>query len=115
MSKDALLTQYPFNYFQQPENNSFNTLDGVAINENEYRYILNDTTSDYNNIIPQYLENDVNDFMFSNEPSIASNSVEYYNGGSNLNYAITNLDANVQSYVAASSANTFDSVMYERY
>lgn len=114
-SKDASLTQYSLIYFQQPENNSFNTSDGVALNEDEYRYVLNDTTSDYNNIIPQYIENDVNDFMFSNETPIASNPVEYYNGGSNSNYAITNLDANAQNYVAASSANTFDSVMYERY
>lgn len=101
-------------YFQPHENNSFNSGEGVALNEDEYRYVLNDT-SEYNNIIPQYLENDVNDFMFSSEPQIASNPVEYYNGGSNSNYAITNLDANAQNYSTTNNANTFDSAMYERY
>lgn len=100
---------------QPHENNSFHSSDGVALNaEDEYRYVLNDT-SEYNNIIPQYLENDVNDFMFSSEPQIASNPVEYYNGGSNSNYAITNPDSNAQNYPAANNTNTFDSAMYERY
>lgn len=101
-------------YFQPHENNSFNPSDGVALGEDEYRYVLDDANG-YNNIIPQYLENDVNDFMFSNEPQVASNPVEYYNGGSNSNYAITNLDTSAQNYAAVSSTNTFDSVMYERY
>lgn len=86
----------------------------MALNEDEYRYVLNETT-EYNNIIPQYLETDVNDFMFSNEPQITSNPVEYYNGGaSNSSYAITNLDVNGQNYTAASNASTFDTVVYER-
>lgn len=100
---------------QPQESNTFNPSDGVALNEDEYRYVLNDTT-EYNNIIPQYLENDVNEFMFSNEPQIVSNSVEYYNSGANnSNYAITNLDATAQNYAAASNANTFDTIIYERF
>lgn len=101
-------------YFQPQENNSFNPSDGVTLNEDEYRYVLNDA-NEYNNIIPQYLENDVNDFMFSNEPQVASNPVVYYNGGSSSNYANTNIDTSSQSYAGASCAHTFDSVLYERY
>lgn len=53
--------------------------------------------------------------MFSNEPQITSNPVEYYNGGGNSNYAITNLDANAPNYPSTNNTNnTFESVMYEK-
>lgn len=97
-----------------------NPSDGVTLNEDEYRYVLNDA-SDYNSIIPQYLENDVNDFMFN---------VEYYNGSvnggagvnngggvggtGNSNYSMTNLESNAQNYTTATNTNTYDSVMFER-
>lgn len=98
---------------QPHENNAFNPNDGEALNEDEYRYVM---STDYNNIIPQYIENDVNEFMFSNEPQIVTNPVEYYNNGAtNSNYAITNLDANAQNYTATSNVSTFDTVIYERF
>lgn len=101
-------------FFLQPhDNNNFISADGVSLNEDDYRYVLNDT-NEYNNLIPQYLENDVNDFMFSSESQIVSNPVEYYNGGSNSNYAITNLDSTVQNYPTTNNTSTFDSVLYER-
>lgn len=99
---------------QPHDNNNFNSTDGgVSLNEDDYRYVLNDT-NEYNNLIPQYLENDVNNFMFSSESQIVSNPVEYYNGGSNSNYAITNLDSTAQNYPSTNNANTFDAVLYER-
>lgn len=102
-------------HLQPHDNNNFISADGgVSLNEDDYRYVLNDT-NEYNNLIPQYLENDVNDFMFSSESQIVSNPVEYYNGGSNSNYAITNLDSTVQNYPSTNNANTFDAVLYERW
>lgn len=74
--------------------------------------------SDYGNIIPQYLENDVNDFMsnFSNEPILPVNPSEYltsYSGNNNNNYALTNLDVSAQSYSGSNSIIVLDSVIDE--
>lgn len=72
---------------------------------------MNDTT-EYNNIIPQYLDNDVNDFdLFPNESIAATNNTtEYFNGnGANLNYSITNLDSVGQTFIDGNGIISFDS------
>lgn len=93
---------------QQHEHTNYSQVDSITLNEDEYRYVLNDTV-DYNNIIPQYLENDVNDFMFANDSQILTNTTEYYNNNNNNNssYALTNLDANVQNYVDSNNIMEF--------
>lgn len=87
--------------FQQHDNTNFAESETITLNEDDYRYVLNDT-ADYQNLIPQYLENDVGDsfdiFPNSNNNNNESISVtnatnDYFNANiNNLNYSITNLE-----------------------
>lgn len=79
------------------------------MNEDDYRYVLNEAT-DYNNIIPQYLDsNDVNNFdLFSSESITVANTNEYFNTA-NTNYSITNLDSSSQTFIDGNSIISFDS------
>lgn len=75
------------------------------MNEDDYRYVLNDTT-DYQNLIPQYLEDDVGGDSFDifpnnnnnnnhNESVTVTNPTnDYFNATNinNLNYSVTNLE-----------------------
>lgn len=83
---------------QQIDNTNFSENETITLNEDDYRYVLNDTT-DYHNLIPQYLEDDVGgdsfDIFPNNNESIAvTNPNDYFNtNNSNLNYSITNLES----------------------
>lgn len=82
---------------QQTDNTNFSESETITLNEDDYRYVLNDTT-DYQNLIPQYLEDNVGGDSFdifpnNNESVAVTNPNDYFNANNNnLNYSITNLE-----------------------
>lgn len=83
-----------FFVLQPNEQKTFDPIENITLNEDDYRYMFDDNTNDYNSIIPDCLESNISEFMFTEEinPSeFYSNSNSSYSSNNNN---IINTDSN---------------------
>lgn len=95
---------------QPNEHSSFSQIDNITLNEDDYQYMLNDNTHDYNGIIPDYLDPSISDFVFADEcrtelnlPEFHSNSNSSNTSSSNNNNATSNNNINNNSHYSGTN------------